>query len=105
MYSWHDDHVYAYGKLHVAVWNFINAGGNIEILVPPREPKVWIAKHEVDIEAARGENLGVMDLGLTDDEALEELNESVVHDDDEYEDHELDNSDNEDDGTVLNIMG
>jgi len=104
-YSWQDDQVYAYGELRVAVWNFINAGGNIEILLPPRKPEEWIAKHEANREAARGENLGVIDLGLTDDEELEEFNESVVHDDDEYEDHELDNTENEDDGIVLDIMG
>jgi hypothetical protein len=46
-----------------------------------------------------------MDLGLTDDEELEQFNESEVHDDDPYEDYELDNSENEDDGIVLNIMG
>ena len=104
-YSWHDDHVYAYGELSVAVWNFIHAGGNIEILLPPRKPEEWIAKHEANIEAARGDNLGVMDLGLSDDVELEEFNESVVHDDDEYEDHELDNSEKEDDGIVLDSMG
>jgi hypothetical protein len=104
-YSWQDDHVYAYGELRVAVWNFINTGGNIEILLPPREPEEWIAKHEADIEAARGENLDVMDLGVTDDEELEEFNESEVRDDDQDEDYELDNSENEDDGIVLNIMG
>jgi len=89
----------------VAVWNFINAGGKIEILRPPQKPEEWIAQHETNIEAAQGENLGVMDLGLSDDEELEEFNESVVHDDDEYEDHELCNSENEDDGIVLDIMG
>jgi len=104
-YSWQDDYVDAFGELHVAVWNFINAGGKIEILLHPRKPEDSIAKHEANIEAARGENLGVMDLGLTDDEELEEFNESVVHDNDEYEDYELDNSENEDDGIVLDIMG
>jgi hypothetical protein len=105
MYSWQDDHVYAYGELRVAVWNSINAGGKIDILLPPRKPEEWIAQHEANIEAAQGENLGVMDLSLTDDEELEEFNKSVVHDDDEYEDHELYNSENEDDGIVLDIMG
>jgi len=33
------------------------------------------------------------------------FNESVVHDNDEYEDHKLDNSENEDNGIVLDIMG
>jgi hypothetical protein len=46
-----------------------------------------------------------MDLGVTNDEELETFNESEVHDDDQYEDYELDNSENEDDGIVLNIMG
>jgi len=105
MYAWQDDHVVAYGELRVAVWNFINAGGNNEILLPPREPEEWISKHEANIKAAQGENWGVMDLGLTDDEELDEFNESGVHDDDEYEDHERDNSENEDDGNVLNIIG
>jgi hypothetical protein len=105
MYSWQDNHVYPYGELRVPVWNFINAGAKIEILLPPRKPEEWIAKHEANIEAARGETQGVMDLDLTDDEESEEFNESEVHDNDEYEDYELDNSENEDDGIVLDIMG
>jgi hypothetical protein len=36
-----------------------------------------------------------MDLCLTNDEELEEFNESVVHDDDGYEDDEVDNSEND----------
>jgi len=104
-YSWQNDHVYAYGELGVAVWNFINAGGKIDILLPPRKPEEWIAQNEANIETAQGENLRVMDLGITNDEELEEFNESVVDDDDEYEDHELDNSENEDDGIELDIMG
>jgi hypothetical protein len=104
-YCWQDDHVYTYGELCVAVWNFINTGGNIEILLPPREPEEWIAKLQADIDAARGENLEAMDVSLTDDEELEEFNESEVHDDDQYADYELDNSENEDDGIVLNILG
>jgi len=96
-YSGQNDHAYAYGERHVAVWNFINAGGKIEILLPPQKPEEWIAKHEANIEAARGENLEVMDLGLSNDEEVEEFNESIVHDDDEYEDCERDNSENEDD--------
>jgi len=104
-YSWQNDHVYTSGELRVAVWNFINAGGKIEILLPPRKPEEWIAQHEANVEAARGETLGVMDLELTDDEKLEEFKQSVVHDDDEYEDYVLDNSENEDDGIVLDIMG
>jgi hypothetical protein len=103
-YSWQDSHDYAYGELRVAVWNFINAGGKIEIVLPPRKPVERIAKYEANIEPARGEHLGVVDLGLTDDEELEEFNESVDHDDDEYEDHNLDNSENIDNGNVLNTI-
>jgi hypothetical protein len=36
----------------VAVWNFINAGGKIEIALLPRKPEEWIGKHEANIEAA-----------------------------------------------------
>jgi hypothetical protein len=46
-----------------------------------------------------------MDLGLTDDEELEEFKKCEVHDNDEYEYYELDHSENEDDGVELNIMG
>jgi hypothetical protein len=46
-----------------------------------------------------------MDLDLTEDEEWEEFNESVVYDNNEYEDHELDNSENKDDGILLDIMG
>jgi hypothetical protein len=59
--------------------------------------------------------VGVIDLGYTNYKELEEFNESVVYDDDEYQDHELhnsenedhdlDNSENEDDGIVLDIIG
>jgi hypothetical protein len=105
MYSWQDDHRYTYGELCVVVWNCINAGVKIEIQLPTPKPQEWIAKHEANIAAARGENLGVMDLGLTNDEELEEFNESVVHNDDEFEVHDLNLSENEVDGIVLDIMG
>jgi hypothetical protein len=89
----------------MAVWNLINARGKIEIQLPPRKPEDWIAKHEVNIEATQGGNLEVMDLGLTQDEEWAEFNESVVHANIEYEDHEPDNSENKDDGILLDIMG
>jgi hypothetical protein len=67
-YSWQDDQVDAYGEMHVAVSNFINAGGNTEMLLPAPKLAQWIAKHEANIQSGRGEILGVIDLLLTQDE-------------------------------------